>query len=149
MIIDNLKNISKYKDIPIEVVTFIESIDSTIKCGKHIISDDVYANVEEYTTKIIDNGKFESHRNYIDIQLLLSGMERIYVREVQGLNTEIPYSLERDIEFYSDNIANSDFVTLNGNNFVMLYPHEAHAPQIALDELSTKVLKVVVKVKVN
>jgi len=44
-------------------------------------------------------------------------------------------------------VSGSDFVTLDGTNFMMIYPHEAHAPQVVSESIST-VKKVVVKVKV-
>lgn len=148
MIIDNLNNISLYKNIPSCVVDFIKNLDTNISLGKHVLSDNIYVNVETYCTKQIEDGKFESHNDYIDIQLLLSGSESIYITSVEGLTILTPYDKERDISFYSDPLKGYSFISLNGTNFVMLFPHEAHAPQISPNKSCEEVLKVVVKIKI-
>ncbi len=146
MIIDKLENIKLYTNIPIEAINFIQNLNSSVKLGRHEISDRVYANVEKYTTKSLAEGRFEAHRNYIDIQILLCGSEKIYLSELAGLKVSESYDKNRDIEFYSSSIKNSFSVTLDGTNFIVIYPHEAHAPQVVA-QYAQEVLKVVVKVK--
>lgn len=148
MIIDNIENISMYRIIPDHVVDFIKSLKKDIKTGRYELIDKDYANVETYTTKPVRSGKFEAHNNYIDIQILLEGSERIYYTGTSDVSVDTPYDAERDIKFYADKIDKSDYVTLNGRNFAMIFPHEAHAPQISADENLSTVKKVVVKVKV-
>lgn len=148
MIYDNLSNIGLYKNIPDIVIDFVSKLDKNISLGKHILSENIYANVEEYSTKLIKDGKFESHKNYIDIQLLLKGNEDIYyTQNLDDLTVGVPYNSEKDITFYSDKIKDYPNVSLNEQNFVMLFPHEAHAPQISKNNLPTDVLKVVIKIK--
>ena len=148
MITDKIANISMYRIIPDHVVDFIKTLPKDVSLGRHDILDRDYANVEEYITKPITDGKFEAHNNYIDIQILLDGSEKIYYTSTSNVSVDVPYNSERDIKFYSDDIAGSDSVTLDGTNFVMIFPHEAHAPQIAVNENSAPVKKLVVKVKV-
>lgn len=149
MIIDNIENLKIYKNIPNEVIDFLSRLNlSDIELGKKVLSDNVYLNIEEYSTKLLENAKFESHDKYIDIQLLLNGMEEIYYTSRFGLNVNIPYNEERDITFYSDPVKKFPSVKLDGSNFMMIFPHEAHAPQVSIDENIQKVLKVVVKIKV-
>lgn len=147
MIFDKLNNISLYKNIPGLVIDFVNNLDSEIELGKHILSDEIYVNVETYSTRTLNNARFESHQNYIDIQILLQGEELIYTAESDKLNVESPYNPEKDITFYSDNLNKRHNFKLDGSNFVMLYPHEAHAPQVAINDESKNVLKVVVKIK--
>lgn len=153
MIIDKLDNMSLYKNIPNCVLDFVESILNTnvqnLKLGRYELNDKIYANIETYSTKGVIEGNFEAHKKYIDIQFVLSGKERIYVTEVnEKLNVKAPYSEEKDIVFYSNPINDNMNVVLNGVNFVMLFPHEAHAPQISIDNDTNTVLKVVVKIQV-
>lgn len=147
MIVDKLQNIEIYKKLPKSVVSFIKSLDNNIETGRHEISDGIYANVEVYDTKPVTAGKFEAHRTYIDVQLLLSGEEYIYVDDVRLMTAGVQYSQEKDIEFYS-NPVKGNRVKLDGSNFVVLFPHEAHAPQISVAESSSSVLKVVVKIRI-
>ena len=146
MITDILANIRLYKDIPSEAIDFLTS--EGVSCGKHIISDKVYINVEEYTTKIISDAKFESHKDYIDVQIVLNGSEKLYYTDIDNLSVDTPYSKERDIMFYADNVMGADKVILDGSNFIILYPQDAHAPQVAYNNVPGKVKKAVIKIKI-
>lgn len=148
MIIDRLENISMYRIVPDHVVDFIKSLPKDVANGRYELIDRDYANVEEYNTKMLAEGKFEAHNNYIDIQILLDGAEKIYYTSTSEVCVDVPYDNERDIMFYSDRLDGYDSITLNGKNFAMIFPHEAHAPQIAIDDKKIKVKKLVVKVKV-
>lgn len=146
MIYDKLKNIGLYHNLPECIIKFISELNSDISFGRHEIDEGIYANVESYKTKPISQANFETHDNYIDIQILLKGVERIYYRSCDGLEVKIPYNKDRDIIFYSDEVS-GEYVKLNGSNFVILYPHEAHAPQVCDNQSGQEVLKVVVKVR--
>ena len=147
MIIDKLENISKYKEVPVFAVEFIKNLTTNINEGRYDFPEQNFANVESYNSKNIEDAKFEAHRNYIDIQLLLSGRERIYYTGGEGLVEKAPYDSSRDIVFFNDSVKNSDYLTLDGTNFALIYPHEAHAPQVSV-ETSENVKKVVVKIKI-
>jgi YhcH/YjgK/YiaL family protein len=97
---------------------------------------------------LLTDAKFETHNNYVDVQLLLDGKERIYVAPRADLTENAPYSQERDITFYKDEVDGADYVTLDGTNFVLLYPHEAHAPQVSLPVGTDIVKKAVAKIRV-
>lgn len=148
MIVDKIEKLKLYKEIPGEVVHFLSELDiNNIKLGKWVLSDCIYVNIEEYNTKDIEVASFESHDKYIDIQLLLKGSENIYYASRDNLSVKVPYDETRDIAFYSDSIQGYPYIKLDGTNFMMIYPHEAHAPQVSINGLAQKVLKVVVKIK--
>ena len=148
MIVDKIEKLKLYKEIPSEVVQFLSELDiNNIKLGKRVLSDSIYVNIEEYNTKNIEVANFESHDKYIDIQLLLEGSENIYYASRDNLSVKVPYDETRDIAFYSDGIQGYPYIKLDGTNFMMIYPHEAHAPQVSTGNLTQKVLKVVVKIK--
>ena len=148
MIIDKIDNISNYDQIPDYIVNFIKGLSRDTECMRYDLIDKDFVNVEAYSTKPILDAKFETHDNFIDIQLLLDGKERIYFSSRTFLTEENPYNPDRDITFYSDDITESDYVTLDGTNFVLIYPHEAHAPQVALPNNVLKVKKAVVKMHI-
>lgn len=148
MIVDKIEKLKLYKEIPSEVVQFLSELDiNNIKLSKRVLSDCIYVNIEEYNTKDIEVASFESHDKYIDIQLLLKGSENIYYASRDNLIVKVPYDETRDIAFYSDSIQGYPYIKLDGTNFMMIYPHEAHAPQVSSGNFSQKVLKVVVKIK--
>ena len=147
MIIDSLKNIYLYNEIPQNVKIFIKNILIDFALGRHYIDDNNYANIEEYFTKPLSKAKYEAHEKYIDIQFLLSGNEKIYYRDKNGLTYDTDYDSDKDIIFYN-NAVNSHYIELDGSNFAVIFPHEAHAPQIQAGNNQENVVKVVVKVKV-
>lgn len=149
MIIDKIENIHLYKNIPQQVIDFVKSIDKNSPLGKQALSDDIYVNIEQYVTKTLENAKFEAHDKYIDIQILLSGEEYIYITDRAPLVELIPYNSEKDIVFYSNPVNEFPKIKLDSTNFVMIFPHEAHAPQVSIDNHSDKVLKTVVKIKIT
>lgn len=147
MIVDKISKVLNYAEIPEHAVKFIAGLSPEIEVGRYVLSEFDYANVEVYNTKNIEDAKFESHNDYIDIQILVTGSERIYYTNTKGLTTGVSYDKERDIEFYADNLIGKDYVTLNGTNFVMLFPHEAHAPQVSINNDCQSVKKVVLKIR--
>ena len=146
MIVDKLENVAMYGEIPEFVGDFIKNLKKDVELGKYQLNSNDYANVETYNTKLLNSAKFEAHKKYIDIQILLSGRERIYVNEAKNFTLSEKYDEQKDIEFYSNYVGNSDYITLDGSNFVMLYPHEAHAPQVAINDKPEIVKKVVIKI---
>jgi YhcH/YjgK/YiaL family protein len=148
MIVDKLENVVLYPQIPDYAKNFILNLSKDISLGKKILENDDFANVETYSTKNFEDAKFEIHKKYIDIQLLISGNERIYIKHKNDIPEMPEYNAEKDIAFYSASLNNSDFVTLDGSNFVMIFPWEAHAPQVSLNNSQSEVKKVVLKIKV-
>lgn len=146
MINDKLENIEKYNTIPADVKDFIKNLTPDIECKRYILNNNNYANVEEYNTKNFESTKFEAHNQYIDIQLLLKGSERIDYVERKNLECDIPYNKEKDICFFKDTVY-TNTVHLDGTNFMLIETNEAHRPQISHDNKCEKVKKVVVKIK--
>lgn len=103
-----------------------------------------YANIEEYTTK--DSAHFEAHRKYIDIQYLVKGKEYIRISSMENITKEVSlYSEERDIEFFDKDEYTEHL--LDGSNFIVLFPHQAHMPCMKVDS-NMYVKKVVVKIPI-
>ena len=146
MLIGKLEDISKVKEIPSQVLSFITC--GEFLCGKHILSDTVYVNIEEYETKHLQDARFEAHKEYIDVQIVLEGKEELYYTDVNNLTVDIPYSKEKDIMFYKDKVAGNDKFTLDETNFIILFPQDAHAPQVCIDNNPAKVKKAVIKIKI-
>lgn len=148
MIIDSLDNISIYEDIPQNVIDFIKNLTPQIEVGRYEIDNNSYANVEVYETKNLKDCKFEAHKKYIDIQMLLSGIEELDYTPVKGLKVSEEYDAKRDIMFFENPDRILDSVILEAGKFALIYPHEAHRPQMAFNEILKSVKKVVVKIKI-
>lgn len=150
MIFDDIKNIKKYAEIDEKIAEFISGLNADVPCGRIYLSDDglTYANVDEYTTKLHENCKLEAHKKYIDIQIMLDGVEELDYTDVEGLEVSEAYDAARDVMFFAKTERVLNKVVLTAGKFVLLYPHEAHQPQMAYKNSPTAVKKVVVKIPV-
>ena len=150
MIFDDIKNIRNYSEVDEKIADFILNLTAMQECGKVFLSEDrlTYANVDEYTTKTLENCKLEAHKKYIDIQILLDGVEELDYINVEGVKVKEAYIPERDIMFFDTPEKVLNRIILGTGKFVLLYPHEAHQPQMAYKNIPSKVKKVVVKIPV-
>lgn len=148
MIIDTLENISIYKNIPQNVIDFIKDLTPQVEDGRYEIDDRIYANIDIYETKEPQICKFEAHKRFIDIQILLSGIENLDYTPVQGLILAEQYDESRDVMFFKNPHRIVDRVILEPGKFALIYPHEAHKPQMAFNNVSKFVKKVVIKIPV-
>lgn len=131
-----------------ETLNYLKSIDiASLTNGKHIINDWLYINVDEYLTKPISECRFESHKKYIDIQMMINGIEGIEVCDIDKLEPATDYSEERDIIFWKE-LSNQMKSVITDNSYVILYPQNAHKPCIAENE-PQKVRKLVAKVLIE
>lgn len=145
MIVDTLDNISKYSEIiPKKAIKFMISLDNNIKSGRYNIDEESYANIDEYEPKLIDKCKFEAHKKYIDIQMIVCGEEEIHLTDIKNLKVSEKYDENRDIMFFENSEKYIDKIKLVPNKFVLIYPHEAHKPQIKTTANFVK--KIVVKI---
>lgn len=128
---------------------FLQRTDlADLPLGRIDLTENTYANVQEYTPDVTKQGKYEYHRKYIDIQYLVSGAENIYVcpladcREKDG-----EYSADKDCGFYWHSVA-AEGVPVSPAQYVILFPDDAHMPCRPLEGAAGPVKKIVVKVPV-
>lgn len=127
-------------------VTYLKSLKVTeADVGKHIVDDDFFYIVQEYTTKPAEECKLESHRKYIDVQFIVEGREEMDIVDVARLSIKEEYNDEKDVIFWNVP-CRMVHLTLNVDNYVVLYPENAHRGAIAVKN-NEKVLKIVGKVK--
>lgn len=112
-----------------------------------IEGDNLFAPITEYMTKNEEDAKFEAHRNYIDIQYVISGNELIGLAPITQLKevTE-PYDAAKDIEFVTVNQLTNFKAT--PERFFIFFPSDIHRPGLK-DGENSQVRKVVVKVKIE
>lgn len=113
---------------------------------KYILDDSNFALEQVYESKKRNECFFESHKNYIDIQFILSGSEYIETSSVKNLTVSTSYNKENDLIKYCDT-NNSSKLLLKSCDVAIFYPEDGHMPCIQVDK-SAKVIKTVVKVKV-
>lgn len=150
MILDQLESLDCYRGISKGLDTAIDYLQRTdfkaLANGSHQVDGDrVLANVMSYETKRLEEGKFEAHRKYIDIQVLLEGEERCCCAPL-SLTTELgPFDEDKDIGFLAG--PRQTTMQLSSENFAVFFPQDAHMPALDMHEKAT-VRKVVMKVAV-
>ena len=149
MIFDDLTNLHEYNLLPPEAYVFIEKLNLHTPDGKYQITDKIYANVETYLRKNEFDAILEAHKKYIDIQFLISGIERIDFTNINGLKVLEEYDHIKDIMFFKRPKTEIGSLYLNGRNFAVFFPQDAHAPQIDTLALQNNVKKVVIKIAVE
>lgn len=150
MVFDSVDNASRYKSLGPRMaaaLSFIEAVRaSEFQARKvEIQGNDVFAMFQDTTTEPAEGRHYEAHREYIDVQYVVSGEEVIRVTKLSLLSETVPYDADRDIAFYG--IAPGNDLHLRPGDFVILYPEDAHLPKIPPAE-PANVKKVVVKVRV-
>ena len=143
MITDNIKNLKNYNIVSPKVADFLLNLPAD--AGHYEIDDTAYANIDIYNTKSIENCKFEAHKKYIDIQMLLDGTEELDYISIDGLSISEEYNADRDVMFFHNPEKTPDTLQLEPFKFALIYPHEAHRPQMGNGQ---QVKKVVVKIAV-
>ncbi len=148
MIFDKIENIENYDEISKDVQEFVKKIYGGVEVGRYVLNENCYANVEEYYTKAPEACKLEAHKDYADVQFLLSGKEELQYTGIEGLEIIEAYDKERDIMFFKSPDYRLNSLILSKGYFAFILPHEAHQPQMNYGEASAMVKKAVIKIKV-
>ena len=114
--------------------------------GKYIVMDGVFAMVQRYETIDFSEARFESHKEYFDIQYIADGKESFGMALVKDckLNESVP---DNDVYFYDT----PDFFTqvnLKAGDLIVVPPEEVHQPRACYNNEKMTVVKFVVKVKI-
>lgn len=149
MILDNIVNSKKYEALNRnfeKAFQFLKREDlGALAVGKYEINgESVFALVQEYETKDLENAKYEAHKKYIDIQYLIEGTENMGYVTLDKLEVSSPYSEENDCLLLT---GEPRLISFSEGEFFILFPEDAHMPGMFVKE-KRKVKKVVVKVRI-
>lgn len=113
--------------------------------GRYEIDGDfVYAMVAKDRGRKQEGALLETHDTYIDIQMVLSGVDTMGWKPRAACSTpDGPYDPDRDIRFYQD--APDMFIPVLPGAFAIFFPEDAHMPLLS-DGL---IHKVVIKIREN
>lgn len=151
MIYDKIENLPFWAErIPSLRRALLESkvlTEKDFSIGKTIIDgENLYASSSAYSTEPREARKFENHRRYADVQMLIEGEEYIDVYFPDSPLPEHTYSAESDIEFL--NLGEKyTTVTLRAGEFLLLLPGEWHRPCISVEKEPCECRKIVTKIK--
>ena len=149
MILDTLENYQLYNAINDRIAKgfdFLRTTDlDSLPSGKHDIEGDtIFALVQEYQTKPLNECKLESHKKYIDIQYVIRGEEMMGVT-TQNNQKIIEVNEEKDYTFYE---GTTSLVLVSKGMFTIFFPDDLHQPCVQT-ESAAEVKKVVIKVLIK
>ena len=128
---------------------FIHTLTPETADGRYEIDGEkIYASVMSYTTKLPEEGKFEAHQKYADIQVILIGTERIDVTDTVPLLISEPYLKDKDLVFFATPEQASSQIILQAGDFAYFLPQDAHMPMLAVDA-PQQIKKAVIKVAIS
>ncbi|CAM4414880.1 YhcH/YjgK/YiaL family protein [Vibrio agarivorans] len=119
--------------------------DETKQDGKYDLSQPgAFVVLATAETELTSARKAEFHKDYIDVQIVTHGTEKL------GYSYELPdellalEQLENDVAFM-DEVAKEQFVCLNSGDFAVFYPNQVHRPLCAVEQ-PAEVSKAIVKI---
>lgn len=99
-------------------------------------------------TKARAEAFFESHRKYIDVQVVIEGEETMEVIDAGQIATQGEFQPERDLQLYQDT-TRASIVRLGPGDAAIFFPADVHMPLLQPRAGAGAVRKTVVKVPVS
>lgn len=146
MILDVLENAHRYLALNrgfAKAFEFLLRPDlKELSVGKYEIDGDrVYAMVSKEPGRRKEDAQLETHRKYIDIQLVLAGTDTMGWRPGSSCNQLAKdYDQNSDIQFFADKP--DAWLPVESGAFAVFFPEDAHMPLISTGQIHKVVVKV-------
>lgn len=111
-----------------------------------IIPGKAWINIDKTVSRTPADAPFESHRDFIDIQMTLKGAELIGYQPVHSLSPLTKYKAETDLQFYS---GEGTMLDCTNGMFAIFFPEDGHRPCIAPDGETAPLKKAVAKIHIS
>lgn len=150
MVLDKIENKSLYASMHPLFKQAFNFLDEYLKNPKgpgkyEIAGDDLFVTVSNSNTR--EEGLYEVHDKYIDIQVMIGGQEKVYCHWRSDLEAETEFDNEKDVQFLKDGKDNIEFIFKKGE-FMILYPWDVHKPSMTINSPEA-ITKMVFKVKIK
>jgi YhcH/YjgK/YiaL family protein len=150
MVVDTLKNREIYKGLSPDIyagLKFLVNAKSNIELGVYLINNNVKAIVSSYETVDEFVRGYESHKNVIDIQYPIIGLERVKWSPIAEMEINIPYDPEKDRSFYKKPSKQGTHVDIGNGIFAIMFPEDGHGPQHKINDKKV-IKKITIKVSI-
>lgn len=157
MIFDKIENLECYKGVHPRfdraLPFLLDLISQNASLGRHNMPDPdvdaaVYGNMLSFEAQpVSDASVMESHRRYIDVQIVLEGAEQMFVPSNISPVVQTPYDEGTDVTFYP--LLPKESLTrlcVPAGYFAIFFAGEVHAPSLSLTDQPTPIRKLVGKV---
>ena len=152
MILDKVENAARYAGvhagIPKAVAAALKLDAATYQKGRvDVDGDNIYLNCAEYDTHDREGALTEAHRAYLDVMVVVEGVETVCVKRTDALqNVTKPYDASIEA-LLADTDADVSEIRLTVGDFLVLFPEDAHAPGCHADA-PCHIKKAIGKVKI-
>lgn len=107
--------------------------------------DDLYINLQDFTTSPAQERRAERHNDYLDLQYIVSGVERMGYVPYTGPEAVLEDPEGKDITFYKD-LKGEAFVDVAPGSYCIFFSNDIHRPGCAAGE-PCAVRKAVAKIR--
>ena len=148
MILDRLEQADRYAGLHpgfARAFEFLAGADlGHMEAGKHEIDGQrLFVIISHDPGRGRQAVKLEAHRNYIDIQYVVRGVDEMGYRPLGDCSkVDTPYDAQRDVGFFADPA--EAWISVAAGRFVVFWPDDAHAPLAGQGELVKAVVKIAV-----
>ncbi len=97
--------------------------------GRIELAGGAFALEQVYQPKARADGFFESHRKYIDVQVVVEGEEQMELEDISRLVVAEAYNPERDFIKYADTAAAS-ILRMRAGDTAIFFPTDGHMPSL-------------------
>ncbi len=109
---------------------------------------ELFVRVSSYLPKPALENRFETHRNYADVQYIAQGAELMQTAHPQDLSALTDYDSQGDCQFFKPQGLVRDLIVRQGD-FAVFFPNQAHRPACRCEGYDGPVKKLVFKVKIH
>lgn len=150
MILDTITNAERYSHLhPLFAQTFAYMRNTDLLAlapGRHLIAGhDLFVIIENVPGRPREAAQLECHRKYIDIQLVLDGIDEMGWKPLIDCHAPVSdYNAESDIQFFHDSPAS--WLATPAGAFCIFFPEDTHAPLVSSQHIRKAVFKVALDV---
>lgn len=143
MIVDRIENILFYEKLLPNIASGMEKVKElkNPEVGRYEF-DGGYFMIQKGETKPLEEGTYEAHRKYIDVQIILEGSEEVAWKPISELTSVIPYDPQKDAERFDG--TKEHVMLISAGMFYAAYPKDGHKP-VSHTEKKQSFTKIVMK----
>jgi biofilm protein TabA len=120
---------------------------STDETQRIELGNGVFALEQVYRTKVRGEGFFESHRQYVAVQVVVEAEEWMEIVDLDRTAVRHSFDSKRDVLVYEDAVGSS--LGLRTGDAAVFHPSDVHMPGLCGESGPALVRKTVIKVPVN
>ena len=159
MIITNVNNEIQNKSLAKDIRFCIEfakknenKILSLVNGSYDVGYNNIKMNLGKYFTKSENEKFWESHKKYLDVQIMINGTEKVAINDIRDMEVK-SFDDEKDLTILEGDKA-FDIIMKTGDVLVF-FPNDVHKPELNVSEnddsgnIRKIVTKVVFKIEIN